>query len=133
MTRTARSGFPRAMMHDRSESRSGLDKSMRKGGAGGHNWGSLADERDVEAAALDDEGIDMLLEEGDDSTDTASLSSDNVTESSKSTDDLKNVEAAPEADLAAAKKFRKHAFKGNVDLASIARTSAAVSTSPPTH
>lgn len=36
-----------------------------------------------------------------------------VTESSKSTDDLKNVEVAPEADLAAAKKFRKHAFKGN--------------------
>jgi hypothetical protein len=55
MTRTSRAAFPRAVNKDRSESRSGLDKSIRKSGAGYHNWGSLADEEYLEYAALDDE------------------------------------------------------------------------------
>ena len=76
MTRTARAGFPKAMMRDRSESRSGLDKSMRKNGGGGHNWGSLADERDHEFAALDDDAVALQVtaEEVDD--DAASVKSD---------------------------------------------------------
>jgi hypothetical protein len=55
MTRTERASFPRALGRDRSESKSGLDKSIRKNGAGQHNWGSLADEGDFESAALEDE------------------------------------------------------------------------------
>ncbi|KAG2366485.1 hypothetical protein BDR07DRAFT_1470071 [Suillus spraguei] len=55
MTRTERAGFPRALLRDRSESKSGLDKSVRKNGSGQYNWGSINDERYLEAAALADE------------------------------------------------------------------------------
>lgn len=75
MTRTERAMFPRAIIKDRyrvfhmsyivynlflfvffrSESKSGLDKSLRKAGGGPHNWGSLRDELRNETAALDDE------------------------------------------------------------------------------
>jgi len=73
MTRTARSSFPRAVMRDRSESKSGLDKSLRKGGAGTHNWGSLADEQGLESAALDDEELEF---DDDASSDSLSSQSD---------------------------------------------------------
>lgn len=58
MTRTARAAHPRALNRDRSESRTGLNPSIPKSGAGGHNWGSLADELYMETA------IDESLEEG---------------------------------------------------------------------
>lgn len=74
MTRTERSFNPRAVIRDRSvsqtvavvpclnnavdvcrsESKSGLDKSDRKGGAGAHNWGSYADEESHEYGAVED-------------------------------------------------------------------------------
>jgi hypothetical protein len=38
-----------------SESRSGLNNGIRKGGAGGHNWGSLADEIEYEATDMREE------------------------------------------------------------------------------
>lgn len=57
MTRTERAAHPRAVQKDRSESRSGLDTSMRKSGAGQHNWGSLADEQRLENDAIDDEFV----------------------------------------------------------------------------
>jgi hypothetical protein len=59
MTRTERAGFPRALGRDRSESKSGLDKSLRKNGAGQHNWGNLADEGYLESAALEDEAGEL--------------------------------------------------------------------------
>lgn len=59
MTRTARSASIKAMIKDRSESRSGLDKSLRKNGGGQHNWGSIADERELEVAAMHDEEADF--------------------------------------------------------------------------
>lgn len=62
MTRTARAAYPRAVIKDRSESRTGLDSSIRKSGAGHHNWGSLADE--LHLAAIGD------LEEGETDSDT---------------------------------------------------------------
>ena len=46
-------------MKDHSESRSGLDSSLRKGGAGGHNWGSLTDERQLETAGFEDENVEL--------------------------------------------------------------------------
>lgn len=67
MTRTARSTFPRALIRDRSESKSGLDKSLRKGGGGHHNWGSIADEGYLEAAALEDEQVPAVHEDRRDS------------------------------------------------------------------
>ena len=57
MTRTARAAYPRAVIKDRSESRNGSDPSMRKAGAGHHNWGSLDHERQLEEDAIVDEEI----------------------------------------------------------------------------
>lgn len=62
MTRTARAAYPRAVLKDRSECRSGLNSSIRKDGAGQHNWGSIADEQLLETAAIEDE----ILEAGRD-------------------------------------------------------------------
>lgn len=42
----------------RSESKSGHDKSLRKGGAGPHNWGSVRDELDLEREGLEDAELD---------------------------------------------------------------------------
>jgi hypothetical protein len=55
MTRTARSSSLRAILKDRSESKSGHDKSIRKNGAGPHSWGDLAHEADLVFAAMEDE------------------------------------------------------------------------------
>ena len=70
MTRTARADHPRAVLRDRSESRSGLDPSMRKDGAGQHNWGSIADERQLEFKAIEDE----MHEDEDEDLNAASTS-----------------------------------------------------------
>ncbi|TFK96238.1 hypothetical protein BDV98DRAFT_586503 [Pterulicium gracile] len=113
MTRTERTVSPRAILRDRSESKTGLDRSLRKGGAGGHNWGSMKDERELEEAGYDDEQREV-----GNKIDTAASSGQIGTSTSE---DLKN-----------AQQFRKGAFKGeSVDLAAIARTSRGVSTSPP--
>lgn len=63
MTRTERAAFPRALMRDRSESKSGLDKSLRKGGSGHHNWGSILDEGYLETAAVEDEQQALATEQ----------------------------------------------------------------------
>lgn len=56
MTRTARSSSLKALVKDRSESRNNRDQSLRKGGAGQHNWGAMRDERDFE---VDDDHSDI--------------------------------------------------------------------------
>ncbi|KAG6910965.1 hypothetical protein DXG01_006019 [Tephrocybe rancida] len=142
MTRTARSSFPRAINRDRSESKSGLDKSIRKNGAGAHSWGSLADERELEfQATMDDEEVE------------AADLSDNLSTASEPLEDKKpglqrSNSALTNDELETAKKFRKNALKTNsayspsfswnsmverlvdLDLSAIARTSSAVATSP---
>jgi len=65
MTRTERSLSPRAIIKDRSESKSGMDKALRKGGAGGHNWGSVNEEYLLEAEALDDERQEPVVNKGE--------------------------------------------------------------------
>ncbi len=55
MTRTERATSPHAIIKDRSQSRTGIDRHTPKGGAGPHNWGSLLQERDLEEGALYDE------------------------------------------------------------------------------
>ncbi|KAJ7595015.1 hypothetical protein C8J56DRAFT_928187 [Mycena floridula] len=118
MTRTARSAFPRAMIKDRSESRSGLDKSLRKNGNGGHNWGNITDDY----AALEDEELEQV-EDSDDKDETESTQSVDSDEIKKPA-----VARAPsDEDIESARKFRKNVFKGEIDLSAIARTSSAVS------
>jgi hypothetical protein len=72
MTRTERAVFPRAIIKDRHLNRSGLDRSLRKEGAGPHNWGRPEDE----LAALDDEQFELdeeyVNESNDDSSSNAS-------------------------------------------------------------
>jgi len=120
MTRTERSAFPRALAKDRSLSRSGLDKSMRKDGAGAHSWGKLTNEAELEFAALDDEQLEAeIISEANSEHRVKKLSAQ------RSASSLSNEEAEN------ARQFRKTALKTEgIDLAAIARTSSAVSSSP---
>lgn len=115
MTRTERSAFPRAVHKDRSESKSGMDKSFRKGGAGTHNWGSLADEVDLEFNALHDEEAEM-------GTAKREVSEEKPLE--------RRMSSPTDEERDNAREFRRRALsKDGIDLASIARTSSAVATS----
>jgi len=116
MTRTERSMFPKAINKDRSESKSGMDKSLRKHGAGLHNWGSLADEVELEYDAMHDEEIEMNAEREDSADKT----------------DMERRASATTEDRDSARAFRRRALsKDGIDLSAIARTSSAVSSSPP--
>jgi hypothetical protein len=64
MTRTERATSLRAILKDRSESKTGIDKHTPKNGAGPHNWGSLMDERDIEEQAAYDEERELEATEG---------------------------------------------------------------------
>ncbi|KAF9552738.1 hypothetical protein CPC08DRAFT_621390, partial [Agrocybe pediades] len=129
MTRTARATYPRALVKDAHESRSGLDNGLRKQGAGHHNWGSLADERDLETQALDDENVE---EEEDTTTGAAASASANAERSSQGKPELtRSTSGMTEEEIEKARQLRKNAFKkSDIDLGSIARSSVAVSTSP---
>jgi len=125
MTRTSRATFPRAIIRDRSESKSGLDKSIRKNGGGQHNWGSIKDEAYLEAAWREDEQVE--LEEA-----AAEQQGDNSVKVPKKPILEKRANSFTEEDRESARQFRKNALKGqDIDLSAIARTSSAVSTSPP--
>ncbi|KIJ31399.1 hypothetical protein M422DRAFT_69174 [Sphaerobolus stellatus SS14] len=131
MTRTERSTSKDALVRDRSLSKNGKNKSDPKGGAGGHNWGSFADEQELEWQARldnDEEGV-----EPDQATETKLR--DAVLNKNKPQVDGSLTErtesALSEVEINEARKFRAQALKNGADLGSIARTSAAVSTSPP--
>lgn len=124
MTRTERAGFPRALLRDRSESKSGLDKSVRKNGSGQHNWGSINDERYLEAAALAD-GEEEEFEE-----DTTGQQRNNSVHEKPKLE--KRINSLTEEERESARQIRKNALKAqDLDLSMIARTSSAASTSPP--
>ncbi|KAH7316398.1 hypothetical protein B0J17DRAFT_349731 [Rhizoctonia solani] len=126
MTRTERATYPRAVNKDRSEARNGMDKSMKKGGAAG-GWGTLEDE------------IAVGHDEYNEREEARDEVNDNMTVSSGLSDARKSPEmprrssiTMTEEERRDAKDFRASAFKhGETDLAAIARTSSAVSTSPP--
>ncbi|KAF8496309.1 hypothetical protein JB92DRAFT_3126148 [Gautieria morchelliformis] len=128
MTRTERSFSPRAVIRDRSESKSGLDKSSRKGGAGAHNWGSYADEQDHEYRALEDyedEGLAAAEDVKEElAADVSKASHDGSLTERRSS-------VVSEQERQQAREFRAKALKDGSDLGAIARTSAAVSSSPP--
>ncbi|KAG8698402.1 hypothetical protein FRC09_007251 [Ceratobasidium sp. 395] len=128
MTRTERAVHPRALAKDRSESRSGYDKSVKKGGAGG--WGTLDDD-----IAIQQEDYDIHEREKEEARDEVN---DSMTNSSGASDARKSPEMARRASITMtdeerqnARDFRASGYKGDIDLAAIARTSAAASTSPP--
>ncbi|KAM6501217.1 hypothetical protein JOM56_004231 [Amanita muscaria] len=127
MTRTERASYPRAVIRDRSMSRTGLDNHIRKGGAGRHNWGGIQDEPKLELEALSDEERELAEEnEGSIPNGDARGQDNKKPILSKSTSSLSAEE------LQAAKTIRKNALKKkDIDLATIARTSSAVSSSPP--
>ncbi|KAH8102041.1 hypothetical protein BXZ70DRAFT_1076638 [Cristinia sonorae] len=117
MTRTERAAFPRAIIKDRTESRSGMDKRTPKQGAGPHNWGSLIDERE--------------LEDGADYDEAQELEAEGIRKPSPPAVE-RRTSSVSEEDREKAREFRKNAFKTEgLDLSAIARTSSAVSTSPP--
>ncbi|KAF7366906.1 hypothetical protein MSAN_00949300 [Mycena sanguinolenta] len=131
MTRTSRSASLRSILKDRSENKTGLNNNLRKNGGGAHNWGSLENERDLEFAGIDDGQQELANDEDllQDDDDSQSADSDERTSPPPSRPPVLEL---TEADLASARKLRMNAFKNDtLDLAAIARTSAAVSSSPP--
>ncbi|KAJ4497696.1 hypothetical protein C8R41DRAFT_820727 [Lentinula lateritia] len=135
MTRTARAAFPRAIIKDRSQSRSGFSKEMKKGGAGSHNWGKLGEIENENELEYDSEG------------DSAQMTRSSVNDGgffllpvirSLLTIDCPEIPTPRkrstsfpnESEIEAAKQLRKNALNDGVDLATIARTSVAVSSSP---
>ncbi|THH21415.1 hypothetical protein EW146_g121, partial [Bondarzewia mesenterica] len=110
MTRTARATSPRALMKDRR--------------AGAHNWGNINDEARFEREGVDDEERDYAEGEG---------AEERVAEEKKSSPVMvRRTSSVTEEDRENALKVRKNALKSNgVDLAAIARSSVAVSSSPP--
>ncbi|KAI0088374.1 hypothetical protein BDY19DRAFT_950596 [Irpex rosettiformis] len=118
MTRTERATSPRAMLKDRSESKTGIDKHTPKGGAGTHNWGSLKDERDIEEEAIYDEEQDIEKSEA------------NVPPQPRR--ESKSSPPLSEEEKSQAVEYRKKALKSpDLDLGAIARTSSAVSNHSP--
>jgi len=121
MTRTERATSPRAILKDRTESKSGHDKSLRKGGAGGHNWGSLKDELDHEREALEDIGD---LEDADELVVDANVTPTIID---------KTNDVMSEEDVHKAREFREEGLngEGEVNLSNIARTSAGATSEHP--
>ncbi|KAF8273652.1 hypothetical protein EI94DRAFT_1676273 [Lactarius quietus] len=124
MTRTERSQSLRALAKDRSGSRNGMDMSVPKGGAGAHNWGSLGAEFLHETTALDDEAAEFE----DQAKETGSPKP-----TPKKPAAVRRTSSVTDEDRENALKVRQNALKskGTIDLAAIARSSAAVSGSPP--
>jgi len=118
MTRTARATYPRAALKDRSQSRSGMDKSLKKNGSGRGNWGKLGEYEDVEYNDDEEEEAAEILSTSEEGSEVSSTS------------EPKQF-VLSEKDVEAARAFRKRALSGTVDLSGIARTSVAVSGSPP--
>lgn len=113
-------------------SRTGLDASLRKHGAGTHNWGALAHERALEDAALydvndydEEEGGYVHREQDAAPGDNEAIST--ASEASEYSSDEPTspvVSGVTAADVANARKIRKGGAK--LDLGEIARSSAAV-------
>ncbi|KAL1409651.1 hypothetical protein Q8F55_003647 [Vanrija albida] len=145
MTRTERNNYPAAVLKDR-HSRAGLNKSEmeRKGGAGVHNWGSFAEEENLEYQGDMDARLETAMFEDDDVTkDAAEETQSADTEDSAELAELGSTNARPIAtgqrrlsqvtdeEREAALRYREGGLKQNgVDLASIARTSYGVAQSP---
>ncbi|GJJ14802.1 hypothetical protein Clacol_009070 [Clathrus columnatus] len=130
MTRTERNISKRAIIRDRSESKTGLDKSDRKGGAGAHNWGALTDEQDLEFRAREDnEEEDLSADE--DQVELAQVVEQGQTPAHDGSLNERRNSGLSDEEWKQARTFRSRALKDGTDLGAIARTSGAVSTSPP--
>jgi hypothetical protein len=146
-------------MKDRSLSKSGLDKSLRKGGAGPHNWGSLEEQthpyihHNLDTAKLppqnqDFKGDDVDFDNDDEaqedqlaaSPSTAAALHANAPGGAEQdkTPEVPNggmqrrMSNMTEEEKEKARAWRHGALsRDSVDLAAIARTSGAFSQSPP--
>ncbi|KZV76331.1 hypothetical protein PENSPDRAFT_680280 [Peniophora sp. CONT] len=118
MTRTERAVHPRALAKDASVSRNGFNSNMRKGGAGAHNWGTVDDEAryEYEADVFDNEGAATEEKDADASRPA-----------------LPRSISEEERTKAIATRKRALSKGADIDLSEIARTSSAVSSSPPSH
>ena len=113
-----------------SESRSGLDKSLKKGGAGAHSWGDILE--DPSLYPVDDDGVteDNIIHSSTQDKPESRISASTKTEDEPSPDSP-SVETAglpspkvsrarsgslnvsyTDEDLALAKRFRTRVFSG---------------------
>ncbi|KAG8991431.1 hypothetical protein FRB95_007752 [Tulasnella sp. JGI-2019a] len=125
MTGTIRATNPRALIRDRSNSKTGMDKSMRKAGGGAHNWGNIDDQ--IEGEMYDDGSEENLR----DAAKSASIPPADVAGDrrlSVSTASTGTSSGLTEEEKEKAVEYRANALKsGELDLAAIARTSRALS------
>lgn len=114
MTRTARSSFPRAIYKDRSESKSGTDKHMRKDGGGPHGWGRISDERRLENDAILDEELEegVTLAMRTSSLHTLHFLLLSYFPTAGSLARSASASSTSEEELESARKFRQNALKG---------------------
>jgi len=150
MTRTERSVYPHALVKDRSVSKTGLDKALKKGGAGPHNWGNPLDYQGEATDNGDDLLADPLAETENKTSSDVPAESNNAPTGEMDQPSNNGPETSPvvqtkpmamqdgrkmsmtEEEREKARMFRKGAMENDhVDLTSIARTSAAFSQSPP--
>lgn len=96
---------------NRSESKSGFDKSLRKNGAGAHNWGSIRDELDLEREALEDEEFDAEELGVTDQPNAAIRPSVDVPSADEIFDKTNGAVGAD--DVEKAREYRANALKGN--------------------
>lgn len=119
MTRTARATYPRAALKDRSQSRSGMDKSLKKDGAGRGNWGKLGeveydDEYDEESYEAETENLDASETGSEGRIFIATFylpNSRDCLRSASSTLELKRS-VSDQKEVEAARAFRKRALSG---------------------
>ena len=98
----------------RSESKSGYDKSLRKGGAGPHNWGAMRDEMELEREALEDAEFDSGELENLPSGVNAAVrpAVDGPSENSSKA----STSSISEDEIEKAREFRAKGLKGNGTL-----------------
>lgn len=86
-----------------------MDKSLRKDGAGMHNWGSLKDEYNLERDGFDDEGFeDEELQE----TKAPNADAQTRVEGSETAKSEPQAAQVTEKDVEQARAFRAKALKG---------------------
>ncbi|KAJ9120135.1 hypothetical protein QFC22_003033 [Naganishia vaughanmartiniae] len=158
MTRTERNIYPAALAKDRHLSKSGLDKSLRKNGAGAHNWGSFEEQahpyvhHTFDDAKLPPPSQPSKVGEEDVDLGNDGAAQDDQLAASPSAAAAINIDGGGEQaekgvpnggmqrrmsnmtdeEREKAKAWRHGALnRDSLDLASIARTSGAFSQSPP--
>ncbi|TXT06051.1 hypothetical protein VHUM_03524 [Vanrija humicola] len=103
----------------------------RKGGAGPHNWGSFAEEENLEYQGDMDARLETAMFGDDDAAAKDAADETETADTEDSAGGQRRLSQVTDEEREAALRYREGGLKQNgVDLSSIARTSYGVATSP---